>query len=301
MSMKKIEGAITALVTPFDRGEVDYAALENQVEYQIREGIHGLVPCGTTGESPSLSHDEHRKVIDVVVKAAKGRVPVIAGTGSNSTDEAVELTRFAAKAGADACLSVVPYYNKPTQEGLYRHFKAVAESAPIPVVLYNIPGRCGTGLAVDTIERLSKISNITAIKEASGSLDMASEIVQRTSLTVLSGDDSLTVPIMAVGGRGIISVFANAYPRYLADLATAALRDDWEKARRYHLDMFRLCKALFVETNPIPIKALMAQMGRDKGELRLPMVPISEAAKNQLVVEWKAFEAKNSACLGSAA
>lgn len=300
--MKKIEGAITALVTPFRRGKVDAAALKNQVEFQIREGIHGLVPCGTTGESPSLSHEEHRRVIEVTLATARGRVPVIAGTGSNSTEEAVELTRFAEKAGADAVLSVVPYYNKPTPEGLYRHFKAVADSVSIPIVLYNIPGRCGVGLTPDTVERLSRIPNVTAIKEASGSLDMSSEIVQRTALTVLSGDDSLTLPILAVGGRGIISVFANAYPRYVRDLVELGFSGDFVKARKLHLGMLRLCKSLFLETNPIPIKALLAHLKRDGGELRLPMVPMTALCQGQLLAEWKSFEEKNpSYRAGSAA
>ena len=235
-----------------------------------------------------MSHEEHKSVIVATVDCVGGRVPVIAGTGSNSTEEAVQLTRFAKKAGADASLSVVPYYNKPTQAGLYAHFKMIAQKSSLPIVLYNIPGRSGVGLNAKTISALAKIDLIVAIKEATGSMDMASEILRETDLTVLSGDDSLTLPLMALGARGVISVFANIFPAELTGMVNACMRGDWNQARQRHRQMFRLCKTLFIETNPIPVKTAMKILRRDTGEMRLPLCPMDKknlaALKRELAV-----------------
>ncbi|MBI1336694.1 MAG: 4-hydroxy-tetrahydrodipicolinate synthase [Phycisphaera sp.] len=279
-------GAFTALVTPFHHGQVDYDRLTEQVQFQIKGGIDGLVPVGTTGESPTLSHEEHRKVIEHVVKIAKasGKVQVIAGAGSNATSEAVELTRHAARVGADAALSVNPYYNKPTQEGLYRHFMAIADAGDIDIVLYNIPGRTGIALTPQTVARLAEHPRIVAIKEATGSLDVASEIAALCGdkIDILSGDDSLTLPLMSIGGKGVVSVISNLYPDRVKALTSAALAGKWDKAREHHLALFPLCKAMFIETNPIPVKTAMAMMGRDTGELRLPMCEMSDANRAAL-------------------
>lgn len=280
---------MTALITPFKNGKVDVAALRRQIEDQIRGGTSALIPCGTTGESPTLSHAEHRNVIAITVEAAAGRVPVIAGTGSNSTDEAIELTRFARKAGAKASLSVVPYYNKPTQRGMYEHFKAIAKSANLPIVLYNIPGRCGAGLTAGTIAELAKIDLVVAVKEATGSMDMASDIIGRTKLAVLSGDDSLTLPILALGGKGVISVFANLYPAHLSAMVRAFFDGDIDEARKLHYAMLPLCKALFIETNPIPVKTAMKILKRDTGDLRMPLVGMSPDNEAALKRELAAF------------
>lgn len=284
--MIDIRGAFTALITPFARGGVDYARLAANVKFQIDQGIDGLVPVGTTGESPTLSHEEHRLVIEKVVEAAAGKVKIIAGTGSNSTAEALELTRHARQVGADAALMVNPYYNKPTQEGLYRHFAAVADAVDIPIVLYNIPGRTGITMAPATVARLAAAHrNILAVKEATGSLDIASEIAVLTDpdrFGIISGDDSLTLPLMSIGGRGVISVLSNLLPAKVKALTAAALAGDFALARRLHLDLFPLCKAIFLETNPIPIKTAMALKGMDTGELRLPLCEMSDGAKAQL-------------------
>ncbi|MEX0776590.1 MAG: 4-hydroxy-tetrahydrodipicolinate synthase [Phycisphaeraceae bacterium] len=295
-----IQGAITAMVTPFTNGQVDYDHLAASVKFQIQQGIDGLVPVGTTGESPTLSHEEHRLVIEKVVEAvaaAKRRVKVIAGTGSNATSEALALTRHAAKVGADAALMVNPYYNKPTQEGLYRHFMTVADAVDLPIVLYNIPGRTGVTMSPQTVARLAEHANIVAIKEATGSLDMASEIATLTDprkLTILSGDDSLTLPLMAIGARGVISVVSNLVPRKVKALVDAALAGDYGKARKMHLALFPLFKGLFVETNPIPIKTAMAMAGMDRGELRLPLCEMSEtnsAGLNKLLRDYRLIKA----------
>ncbi|QNN24736.1 4-hydroxy-tetrahydrodipicolinate synthase [Planctomycetales bacterium ZRK34] len=270
------QGAITAMITPFADGRVDEARLRANVETQIEKGIDGLVPCGTTGESPTLSHDEHNKVIDIVIDAVGGRVPVIAGTGSNATDEALDMTRHAAESGATASLQVSPYYNKPTQEGLYRHFMAIADDVELPMVLYNIPGRCGVALSIATIQRLAQHPNIVAIKEATGSLDLASEISATTDLDILSGDDSLTLPLMSVGGKGVISVASNIIPDRVAELAHLALEGRWDEARDRHLKLFELFKGLFIETNPVPVKTAAHLMGFDTGQMRLPMCEMSE-------------------------
>ena len=278
-----LHGAMTALITPFANDAVDVAKLKANVEEQLAVGMDGLVPVGTTGESPTLSHDEHRRVIETVVQTVAGRAKVVAGTGSNATSEAGELTRFAQQVGADAALIVNPYYNKPTQEGLYRHFMAIAEAAEIPIVLYNIPGRCGVALTTDTIVRLAEHENIVAVKEATGSLDQSSDIVASCDLTVLSGDDSLTLPIMSVGGKGVISVISNLLPARVKALTDAALAGDFEQARTLHLQLFPLCRAMLsMATNPIPIKTAMKLAGKDTGDLRLPMCPMDETLEAKL-------------------
>jgi 4-hydroxy-tetrahydrodipicolinate synthase len=277
-------GCMVALVTPFQDGKVDYRTLDELMDFHMESGTDGIVPVGTTGESPTLSHEEHKKVIERVVKAAGGNIPVIAGTGSNSTAEAIELTAFAKKVGADGSLQVCPYYNKPTQEGFYQHFKTIAEEVDIPLVLYNIPGRCGgKGLMPETIERLSKIENIVAVKEATGSLDQASEIASRCDLTILSGDDSLTLPIASVGGQGVISVVANIVPTDVKAMTDLILQGDFVSARRWHRKLFALSKSLLsMATNPIPIKAAMAMLDMASEELRLPMTPLPDKKRSTL-------------------
>lgn len=277
-----IQGAYTALVTPFQRGEVDYDRFRLQVEFQIEQGIDGIVPVGTTGESPTLDHNEHQRVIETAVETAAGRVKVVAGTGSNATSEALDLTRHAAAVGADAALMVNPYYNKPTQEGLYRHFMTVADAVDLPIVLYNIPGRTGITMSAATVARLYKHPNIVAIKEATGSLDMASEIASLCDITILSGDDSLTLPLMSIGGKGVISVLSNIIPSKVTSLVHAGLKGDFADAARLHHQLFPLFKVMFVETNPIPIKTAMRLMGRDSGEVRLPLCELADASSAAL-------------------
>ena len=273
-------GAMVALITPFQDGEVDFETLDELVAFQVEHGIDAIVPAGTTGESPTLSHPEHKKVIERVVKAVAGQVPVIAGAGSNSTAEAIELTKFAKKVGADATLQVCPYYNKPTQEGFYQHFKAISEEVDLPIVLYNIPGRCGAGLTSQTVIKLAEFENIVAIKEATGSLDMASEIATGCELTILSGDDSLTLPIASVGGKGVISVVANIVPADVKAMTDLILQGDFVQARRWHHKLFALSKGLLtLATNPIPIKAAVAMLDMASEELRLPMTPLEESKK----------------------
>ncbi|MBI4575482.1 MAG: 4-hydroxy-tetrahydrodipicolinate synthase [Planctomycetes bacterium] len=276
--------AFTALVTPF-RGEVvDHDRLAALVDRQVEAGIGGLVPCGTTGESPTLSHEEHRAVIHTVVEAARGRVPVVAGAGSNSTREAVELVRFSAGAGSDGVLVITPYYNKPTQEGLYRHFVAVAETAGrLPVVLYNVPGRTGVNLLPATVARIrAAAANVEAIKEASGNLDQASEILARTDVEVLSGDDSLTLPLLAVGASGVISVASNVVPDEVEQLVRAWHEGDPARARQAHHRLFPLFRALFLETNPIPVKWAMAHLGWIEEGVRLPLAPPSRETADRV-------------------
>jgi 4-hydroxy-tetrahydrodipicolinate synthase len=276
----KLQGAFTAMVTPFTvNGEVDWKQLVNNVNFQIEQGIDGLVPCGTTGESPTLDNDEHSRVIEEVAKAAAGRVPVMAGTGSNSTQEAINLTEHAKDAGVDAVLSVNPYYNKPTQEGLYRHFMKIADVG-VPVMLYNIPGRTGIALTPATIARLSEHPNIFGVKEATGSLEIASEIAKLCDpeqFSILSGDDVLSLPLMSIGGKGVISVLSNLLPARVKALTAAGLAGDFAHARKLHLDLLDLCKGMFIETNPIPIKTAMMFAGMDTGLLRLPMCEMSQA------------------------
>ncbi len=275
-------GAYTAIVTPFDRDhKVDYAALKKLIEQQIAAGIDGIVPVGTTGESPTLNIDEHKKVIDVAIETCRGRIKVIAGTGGNATSEALELTGFAMRAGADATLQVTPYYNKPNQEGLLRHFSAVADLG-LPVVLYNIPGRSGVEIAVETVVKLAQHANIKAIKEAAGSVTRVSQILARCNLCVLSGDDPLTLPMMAVGGKGVISVAANLAPKAVADMVHAALAERWAEARQIHRQYFQLFSDMFIDTNPIPVKTALALMGTIEETFRLPLCSMSQALKMRL-------------------
>ena len=279
-------GAHTAIVTPFQNGRVDEKKLAWLVERQIEAGIDGIVPVGTTGESPTLDHDEHIRVIEIVVSAAHGRCKVIAGTGSNSTDEAISLTQKAEKAGANAVLQVSPYYNKPTQEGLFQHFSAVAQATKLPVVLYNIPGRCGVDCAAETVARLVEAkSNIVGMKEASGSCDRVAQLraLCGDRLTVLSGDDSLTLPFMSVGARGVISVASNIIPHDVAEMVHAFLEGDSRAAAALHDKYVALFKDLFIETNPIPVKTAMALMGQIEEEFRLPLCRMSE--KNKAVLK----------------
>jgi 4-hydroxy-tetrahydrodipicolinate synthase len=276
-------GCTVALATPFRGGEVDEPALRSWVEWQVERGTPVISPVGTTGEAPTLSHAEHERVIAIVVETAAGRAKVLPGTGSNSTAEAIRLTKFAAKAGADGALLVAPYYNRPNQEGMYRHFAAVAESVDLPMVLYNIPGRTGRNVEVDTVERLAKLGPIVAIKEASGSLDQVSEILVRTDLTVLSGDDSLTLPMLAVGAEGVISVAANLVPQDVAAMIREFNDGDLQAARGRHARLFPLCRDLLgLGPNPAPLKAALALLGRGNGELRLPLCPLDESERGRL-------------------
>ncbi len=276
-------GAMVALVTPFDAGEIDFETLDELIDFQLDNGIDAIVPVGTTGESPTLSHEEHKEVIARVVKRVGGAVPVIAGAGSNSTAEAIELTAYSKKTGADATLQVCPYYNKPTQEGFYQHFKAIADEVDLPMVLYNIPGRCGAGMTPETIARLADHDNIVAIKEATGSLDQASEIAMRCDITIISGDDSLTLPLASIGGKGVISVVANIVPADVKALTDLILEGDLVSARQWHRKLFALSKnMLTLATNPIPIKAAMAMLDICSDEMRLPMTPLDEDKKGTL-------------------
>ena len=276
------EGTYTAIVTPFTaRGDVDYGRLRDLIELQVAAGIDGIVPVGTTGESPTLDYDEHKRVIEVSIQAARKRLMVIAGTGANATSEALELTRHALQAGADATLQVTPYYNKPNQQGLIRHFSAVADLG-LPVVLYNVPGRTGREIDVETVVTLAKHPKIVVVKEAGGSVERVSRIVRACSITVLSGDDSLTLPMMAVGARGVISVVTNVAPRPVADMVRAALQGDYVRARELHLQYYRLFTDLFIDTNPIPVKAAMAMMGLIEEAYRLPLCEMSPALKVKL-------------------
>ena len=279
------QGSIVALVTPFRGGKVDEAKLKELVEMHVAQGTDGIVPCGTTGESPTLSHEEHRRVVEIVVEAARKRLHVIAGTGSNATSEAIELTTHAKKAGAAGALVVNPYYNKPTQEGLYRHFRAVADAVDIPILAYNIASRTAINVETDTLVRLVKdCPNIVGVKEASGSLDQMTQVILACGpdFSVLSGDDNLTLPLMSVGGRGVISVIANFVPRETAEMTHAALAGDWKLARELHLKLFPLARAAFMETNPIPVKEAMGMMGMLEPEFRLPMCPMGAANRERL-------------------
>jgi len=277
-------GSLVAIVTPFRKGKVDEHSFASLIEWQIANGTNGIVPCGTTGESATLSHEEHNRVVELTVEVVNRRVPVIAGSGSNSTDEAIALTRHAKQAGADGALLITPYYNKPTQEGLYRHYKAVAEAVDLPLVLYNIPGRTGVNMLPATIARLSAIKNIVGVKEGSGSVQQASDIVQMCGerLTVLAGDDVLTLPIMAVGGKGVITVTANLLPADMANLVKAFATGKVEEARRIHFKLSPLFAALFYETNPIPVKEALGMMGKIDPELRLPLCAMATDTREKL-------------------
>ncbi len=277
------KGSFVALVTPFKNDEVDYAAMERLVELHVKNGTAGLVPCGTTGESPTLSTEEHKEVIAFVVRAARGRLPVIAGTGSNSTSEAIDLTLAAAKAGAQGTLQVAPYYNKPEPDGMFLHFKAIADATGLPMILYNIPSRTGREIAMETVLKLAdEVKQVVAIKEASGSIDRVSDICTRTKLDVLSGDDSLTLPIIAAGGTGLISVAANFMPKQVAELVAAALAGDLAAATRVHERYFPVFRASFYETNPIPVKTAMGMLGLCSDQMRLPLSPMRPENKARL-------------------
>jgi 4-hydroxy-tetrahydrodipicolinate synthase len=276
-------GLSVALVTPFSDGKVDYDIFRDQIEFQIAAGTHCLVPVGTTGECPTLSHEEHERVIGFVVDTAAGRIKVMPGTGSNNTAEALRLTKFAEKVGADAALQVAPYYNKPTQQGFYEHFKCLAEDTGLPQCIYNIPGRTGKNIEPETIVRLAELKNIAMVKEATGSMDQTSQIASATDLTVLSGDDSLTLPLMSVGARGVISVVGNIVPKDMIALVKAFDAGNAAEALKWHRKLFPLCRDMLgLSTNPIPIKAAMKMLGRDPGQLRLPMTPLEKDGEAKL-------------------
>jgi 4-hydroxy-tetrahydrodipicolinate synthase len=286
-------GCHTAIVTPFRRGAVAYDELRRLVEFQIKGGINGLVPVGTTGESPTVTHEEHLEIIRCTIEAARGRVPVIAGTGSNSTQEAIAMTQAADAAGADGLLLVAPYYNRPTQEGLFRHFSALAEVTDKPIVLYSIPGRCGVEISVGVVERLrAKYPHVAHIKEAGGSVDRVDQLISALgdAVTVLSGDDSLTLPFMAVGAKGVISVVSNYFPREVTRLAALAGAGDYAKARALHRRLYPLFKAFFIESNPAPVKLAMARAGIiGSEEVRLPLCPLSDASRKALLAALATF------------
>jgi 4-hydroxy-tetrahydrodipicolinate synthase len=284
-------GAIVAIVTPFSNGKVDEKAFRGLINFLIDGGISGIVPCGTTGESATLTHQEHKRVIDITVEEAGGRVPVIAGTGSNSTDEAIRLTKHAKDAGADAALLITPYYNKPTQKGLYEHYKAVASACDIPQVLYNVPGRTGVNMSAETVVELSKIDTIVGVKEASGDLVKCSQIVRDTpeDFCLLSGEDALNLPILCVGGTGAISVTANIMPGKLSAMINAWKKGDTKTARTIHLEMIDINNVMFIETNPIPVKTALAMMGKIREEFKLPLCPMAEANRKKLAEVLKRY------------
>ncbi|MFQ5850789.1 MAG: 4-hydroxy-tetrahydrodipicolinate synthase [Candidatus Binatia bacterium] len=277
-------GSMVALVTPFKDDKVDWESLGGLVEFHIAEGTHGIVPCGTTGESATLSHREHDDVVESVVKMVKNRVPVIAGTGSNSTEEAVDLTRGAEKAGADGALLISPYYNRPTQEGIYQHYKKVASEVGIPLVVYNIPSRTGSKIEPETLARLSEIKNIAGVKEATGSVDQAIDVIRLCGdrLAVYSGEDSLTFSLMALGGKGVISTVANVAPGEMSELTQACFQGDWERGRKIQFELIPLIRSLFIETNPIPVKTALSLMGKCRRDLRLPLTPMAESNLQRL-------------------
>ena len=270
-------GTFTALVTPFRNGEVDVEALEGMVEFQIEHGVSGLVPCGTTGETPAMSEAEDRVVVETVVRVAAGRVPVVAGTGSNSTDMAIKYTKMAQEVGADGSLQVAPYYNKPTQEGLFRHFVAIAESTDLPLILYNIPGRTSVTISAETMARLAEVPNIVGVKDSTLSMNMISDVISLCGeeFDVLSGDDPMTLPLISLGGVGVISVASNIAPGAVSDMVRALLEGDFERGRELHYDLLPLFRALFVETNPIPVKTAASLLGLCSDEMRLPLIPMS--------------------------
>jgi 4-hydroxy-tetrahydrodipicolinate synthase len=276
------QGSIVAIVTPWKDGKLDKEAFANLIEYQIENGTSAIVPCGTTGESATMTHAEHQEVIAFTVKQVRKRVPVIAGTGSNATHEAVDLTLKAKEAGADAALLISPYYNKPTQEGIYQHYKTIARDCAFPLVVYNCPGRTGSSVRPDTVARLSELPEIVALKDAEGDLDYTSEVASKCGVTILSGNDSLNLPIMAVGGKGAISVLANVAPRASADLCQAMLDGKFAKALELHKRLFHLNKTLFIESNPIPVKAGVEMMGLCGPEIRMPLMPITDASRAKL-------------------
>ena len=277
-------GSLVAIVTPFTKGKFDEKAMADLIEFQIAHGTHGIVPCGTTGESATLTSEEHERVVAVTVEVVNKRIPVIAGTGSNSTDEAILFTKHAKSVGADGALLITPYYNKPSQEGLFRHFEAIAKAVDLPQILYNIPGRTSVNMLPATTARLSKVPNIIGIKEGSGSLQQVSDIIHHSKqdFLILSGDDPLTLPMMALGGKGVITVTANIAPTDMAHMVSAALKGNYEEARTLHFKLTPLFSALFLETNPIPVKAALAMMGKMSEEVRLPLTPLAEAFRPTL-------------------
>jgi 4-hydroxy-tetrahydrodipicolinate synthase len=277
-------GSMVALVTPFKEGKIDWQSLDALVDFHIKNGTNGIVPCGTTGESATLDHREHHEVVQRVIKAVNKRVPVIAGTGSNSTGEAVELTRGAEKAGADGALMISPYYNRPTQEGIYQHYKKVAESVGIPIIVYNIPARTGSKIEPETLARLSEIKNVAGVKEATGSVEQAIDVIRLCGddLAVYSGEDSLTFSLMALGGKGVISTVANIVPKEMSQLTEACLKGNWESGRKLQLKLIPLIRSVFLETNPIPIKTALSLMSKCTGEMRLPLTPMSEGNLKKL-------------------
>ena len=284
MKKKKsmFEGSMVALVTPFKNGKVDKKALKGLLDFHLKEGTDVIVPCGTTGESATMSHQEHRDTMTFVVEYVRHRIPVICGCGSNNTTEALGLVQHAKKIKADGVLVVTPYYNKPTQEGLYRHYEYLARHADIPMVLYNVPGRTGVSIAPETVARLSKIDTVVAIKEASGSMDQADQIMQLCDLPVLSGEDSLNFPLISIGARGVISVVANVAPRLVKGMVAAALEGNMEEARSIHKTLYPVSKAVFIETNPIPVKTALGMMGKIKPELRMPLCEMRPENKKKL-------------------
>ncbi len=285
-SKKDIRGAIVAIVTPFKDGKVDEEGLKGLIEWHIKAGTHCIVPCGTTGESATMSHEEHMRVVELTVETVRGRIPVIAGTGSNSTSETIMLTHHAKKAGADAALVITPYYNKPSQEGLYQHFITVAQECKFPMILYNVPGRTGVNMLPQTVARCAKNRYIIGIKEATGSLKQVTDVIRMCprNFILLSGDDFTAFPTMAVGGKGVISVASNLMPKEMANMMNAFMKGDIDKARRIHFKLFPLFEALFYETNPVPAKTALAEMGRiESAEVRLPLAAMSEANKDRLM------------------
>lgn len=284
MKTDMLRGSFVAIVTPFRDGEVDWGGLEKLIEFQIEGGTNVIVPCGTTGESPTLSHDEHDQVIEFAVKKVNGRVPVVAGTGSNSTAEAIRLTKHAEEVGADGSLQVAPYYNKPTQEGLYRHYRAIADAVSIPLIVYNIPGRSGINIDPPTVARMAEIENIAGIKEASGSMNQITAVIRLCGpdFIVVSGDDPITFPLICSGGHGVISVVANIIPKENSEMCRLALEGNYDEARKLYFKMLPLSHAMFVETNPAPAKAALEMMGMISAEVRLPLAPLLPASREKL-------------------
>jgi 4-hydroxy-tetrahydrodipicolinate synthase len=279
-----LKGSIVAIVTPFKKGKVDEKAFGDLIEWHIAQGTNAIVPCGTTGEAPTLDYKEHYRVIDIAVKIVNGRVPVVAGTGANSTDETIEITEHAKKSGADAALLVTPYYNKPTQEGLYRHYKMVAEKVDIPIVLYNVPGRTAVNMLPSTVARLAEIKNIIAIKEATGDMKQVSEVIRLCGdrMIVISGDDFTTLPLLALGGKGVISVSANVMPKEVSQMCSFWMKGQHDKARALHYKLEPLNASMFIETNPIPVKTALAMMGKIQEEFRMPLCEMAPANKEKL-------------------
>jgi len=280
----QLKGLYTALITPFDdKGNIDEEGFRDNIEYQIKNGVDGIVPVGTTGESATLSEEEHKRVVDIAVEQVNGKVSVIAGTGSNNTIEALKYTKHAESVGADAALMITPYYNKPTQEGLIKHYSKIASEVSIPIVLYTVPGRTGINIEPETTERLSKIENIVAIKDASGNLDQVMKVIRNCkNFTVLSGEDYLTYPIITLGGKGVISVASNVAPKMMSEFINAALDGKWKKAKELHYRLYPLFKILFIETNPSPVKAAMQMLGMPSGDPRLPLVRVKKESEEKI-------------------